>query len=111
MAEVFWSEIRECYLKRFNPPTLVILDAPESMDAPPGNAWVDKHDYNCRRIRELFLKYFAGGTVEWVHLPKGSRKNRFWERIDSILRGKTSDDFVIPYFEGHAAGENENHYM
>lgn len=98
-----WDERMKSYLRAF----VFILDAPARTAESAGVAsFVDKHAWNCRKMR-LFWEKKSDAKVVWIHMPNGAGKKDFYRRIDQELQGKTEDDLVIVYFEGHAYGENE----
>lgn len=109
MCGVFWHDAFKAYLKGFHRTTVLILDAPQTMTKPAGDAFVEKHDYNCRKMQEFFVKYSDAEIVP-LHMPRDSGKTDFYKRIDDVLAGKTSEDLVIVYFEGIAYGENEKYH-
>lgn len=87
----------------------MILNAPESHQDPGPDDYPDTHAFNCRRIRKFFVKYFDADIV-WLHMDEDSTKQEFLSRIKGVLAGKTSDELVIPFFEGHAYGENAKYF-
>lgn len=96
-------------LKSYLRTAVFILNAPEKIDPPAVGLPVAKHDFNCRAMRRIFTEN-SDAEVVWIHMPEESEEEDLLERIDRELEGKTEDDLIVVYFEGHAYGENAKYY-